>query len=138
MHNEPTIHAPCALGITLEHYKSILLGVEVGLSGEAHTCEVPLRLPTCVDPSGEDPGSGGHRCLDEALAEDLLELGLQLEVLEAPVDGDEQLGELQLPLLGHEVEQQVWLGVVRHPHVLEEEGGCRGKEMGLWRHIHRH
>ena len=102
---------------------------------------LPL-LPTCVDPSGEDPGPGGHGCLDEALAEDLLELGLQLEVLEAPVDGDEQLGQLQLPLLGHEVEQQVRFGVVRHSHVLGERrrGGGRAQDQskGLWKHTNMH
>ena len=97
-----------------------------------------MEFCTGTDSAREDPGSGGDSSFDQPLPKHLLELGLQLEVLEAPVDGDEQLGELQLPLLGHEVEQQVWLGVVRHPHVLEEEGGCRGKEMGLWRHIHRH
>lgn len=56
---------------------------------------------TCVDPSSEDPGSSRHGRLDEPFAEDLFEFWLQFKVLQTPMDWDEQLGEIQLPLLGH-------------------------------------
>jgi len=36
------------------------------------------------------------------------------------VDGDEQCGELQLPVLHHQVEQGVWFGVVGDPDVLQK------------------
>lgn len=35
--------------------------------------------------------------------------------------GDEQSGQLQLPVLHHQVEQVVWFGVIGNPDVLQEE-----------------
>lgn len=75
---------------------------------------------TCIDASGEDPGSGRHGSLDEPFAKNLLEFWLQFKVLQPPVDRDEKFGELQLPLLGHQMQQQVRLGVIRHSHVLTD------------------
>lgn len=74
---------------------------------------------TGVDPPGEDPGSGGHRCFDQPFSEHLLEFRRQLKVLQTTVDGDQQGGKLQLPLLHQQVEQSVGFGVVREPDVLQ-------------------
>lgn len=71
----------------------------------------------CVHPSCEDPRSGCHCCLDEPFPEDLLEFGLELKVLQAAVDRDEKLGELQLPFLGHQVEEEVRFRIKRYSHV---------------------
>lgn len=37
------------------------------------------------------------------------------------MDGDEQCGKLQLPVLHHEMEQMVWFGVIGDSDVLQEE-----------------
>lgn len=58
---------------------------------------------TCVDSSSEDPRSSCHGCFDEPFPEDLLEFGLEFKVLQPSVHGDEKLGKLQLPFLGHQV-----------------------------------
>lgn len=75
---------------------------------------------TCVDSACEDPGSGGHGGFDQALAKHLLEFGLQLKVLQAAMNRDEQFRKLQLPLFSHEVQQQVGFGVVRHANILSD------------------
>lgn len=96
-----------------------------------------------ADASGEDPGAGGHGGLDEPLPKHLLQLGLQVKVLQSPVDGDQELGQLQLPVLHHEMEQCVWLGVVGHTDVhglvcvaspleLEVSVGVRGEPLGVF------
>lgn len=72
---------------------------------------------TCVNPSREDPRSGGHGCFDEPLPEDLLEFWLQFEVLQAPVYRDEKLGKLQLPFLGHQVQKEIRFCVEGHSHI---------------------
>lgn len=74
--------------------------------------------PTCVDSTREDPRSRGDGGLDQALAEHLLELRLQVEVLQAAVHRDEQGGQLQLPVLHHQMQQVVRFGVVRDPNIL--------------------
>lgn len=66
----------------------------------APVCPFPV---TCVHASAEYPRPRRHGGFDEPLPEDLLQLRLQLEVLQAPVDRDQKLGELQLPFLGHQV-----------------------------------
>ncbi|TNN86873.1 hypothetical protein EYF80_002628 [Liparis tanakae] len=43
-----------------------------------------------------DPGSGGDGSFDQAFAEHLLEFGLEVEVLETSVDGDEQAMQARL------------------------------------------
>lgn len=75
---------------------------------------------TGADASGEDPGSGGDGSFDQPFPKHLLEFGRQLEVLQASVDGDEQRGELQLPVLHHQVEQVVRFRVIGDPDVLKE------------------
>lgn len=42
---------------------------------------------TGTDPTGEDPGPGGHGSLDQAFPKDLFQLGLHLKVLDASVHG---------------------------------------------------
>lgn len=84
---------------------------------QAAVCLVRVKSPscecaTCVDPAREDPGSCGDRCFDQAFAEHLLEFGLEVKVLEASVHGDEQGGQLQLPVLHHQMQEVVGLGVV--------------------------
>lgn len=73
---------------------------------------------TGVDSAREDPRPGGDSSLNQAFSEHLLEFGLQVEVLQAPVHGDEQRGQLQLPVLHHQVQQVVGLGVIADPDVL--------------------
>lgn len=55
--------------------------------GSAHS--QPGRGPTLTraDAPGEDPGPSGHGSLDQAFPEDLLQLGLHLKVLKAPMHG---------------------------------------------------
>lgn len=55
----------------------------------------------------------------------MLEFGLQVEVLEAPVHRDEQRGQLQLPVLHHQMEQVVGFGVIGDSDVLWGGGGVR-------------
>lgn len=76
------------------------------------------RRPTRVHSAREDPSPGGDGGLDEAFAEHLLELGLEVEVLEASVHGDEQGGQLQLPVLHHQMQEVVRLGVIGDSNVL--------------------
>ena len=76
---------------------------------------------TGADPSGEDPGSGGHSCFDQSFPKNLLQFGRKVKVLQPSVDRDEQRGQLQLPVLHHQVEQVVWFGVIGNPDVLQEE-----------------
>lgn len=81
---------------------------------------------TSADSAGKDPGSGGDGSFDEALPENLLEFGLQIKVLQASVDRDEQRGKFQLPIFNHELEQVVRFGIVGHPDVLQRAGGGHG------------
>jgi len=74
---------------------------------------------TCVGSAGENPGAGCFGRLEESLAQHFLQLGLQLEVGLAALDGEQQLGQLQAPLPGEELQNEVWSGVVRKPHVLQ-------------------
>ena len=78
-------------------------------------------MRTSADSPGEDPCAGGDGRFDQPLPKHLLELGLQLKVLQPSVDGDEQSGKLQLPVLHHQVEQRVRLGVVGNPDVLRTQ-----------------
>ena len=45
------------------------------------------QTPGVGDAPGEDPGPSGHGSLDQAFPEDLLQLGLHLKVLKAPMHG---------------------------------------------------
>lgn len=76
---------------------------------------------TCVGSACENPGSGGFGRLEESLAQHFLQLGLQLEVGLAALDGEQQLGQLQTPLPGEELQDEVWSGVVGQPHVLRHK-----------------
>lgn len=76
------------------------------------------NLQTCVDPSGEDPGPGGDCSFDEALAHHLLDAWVQLEVLNSPVDRDEDLRKLNMPLLQHQPQDALWPRVVGQTHIL--------------------
>lgn len=101
-----------------------MLSGTVPALGPRTDCEGGSAL-TSADAPREDPGACGHRGLDQPLSKDLLQLGLHLEVLEASVHGNEELGEFQLPVFHHEVEQRVRLGVVGHADVLQRVGGAR-------------
>jgi hypothetical protein len=81
-------------------------------------CPTPI---TCVNPSSEYPCSSCHGSFDEPFPEDLLEFGLEFKVLQAPVDRDEKLGKLQLPFLGHEVQEEIRFCIKRYAHILEKE-----------------
>ena len=76
------------------------------------------QCPTCVDSTREDPSSGGDSGFDQAFAENLLELGLEVEVLETSVHRDEQGGQLQLPVLHHQMQQVVRLCLIGNPDIL--------------------
>lgn len=83
------------------------------------------RRPTRVDSTREDPSSGGHGGFDQAFPEHLLEFGLEVEVLETSVYGDEQGGQLQLPVLHHQMQEVVRLGVIGDPNILERKRKAR-------------
>lgn len=77
--------------------------------------------PTCVDSPREDPSSGGDGSFDQAFAKHLLEFRLQVEVLKASVYRDEQGGQLQLPVLYHQMQQVVRFGVIGDSNILGEK-----------------
>lgn len=79
------------------------------------------QRPTRVDSTGEDPSSGGDCSLDQAFAKHLLEFRLQVEVLETSVYRDEQGGQLQLPVLHHQMQQVVRFGLIGDANILERE-----------------
>lgn len=79
--------------------------------------------PTRVDSAREDPSSGGDSSFDQALAKHLLEFGLEVEVLETPVHRDEQGGQLQLPVLHHQMQEVVGLGVIGDSNKLGKKRG---------------
>lgn len=85
---------------------------------------------TGADPPGEDPGPCGDGGFDQTFPKHLLEFRWQLEVLETSMDGDQQGGELQLPLLHQQLEEGLRPTVERDADVLEEEmgGGGGGRE----------
>lgn len=83
------------------------------------------RQPTRVDSTREDPRSCGDCSLDQALPEHLLEFGLQIKVLQASVHRDEQGGQLQLPVLHHQMQQVVRFGVIADANILRDERGER-------------
>lgn len=76
--------------------------------------------PTRVHSTREDPSSGGDGGFDQAFAEHLLEFGLEVEVLETSVYRDEQGGQLQLPVLHHQMQEVVRFGVVGDSDVLKK------------------
>lgn len=75
-------------------------------------------LPTSVDSAREDPSAGGDGGFNQPFAKNLLELGLEVEVLQAAMYGDEQSRQLQLPVLHHQMQQVVGLCVIGHPDIL--------------------
>lgn len=79
------------------------------------------QRPTRVDSTREDPSSGGDGSFDQAFAKLLLEFGLEVEVLETSVDGDEQGGQFQLPVLHHQMQEVVSFGVVGDSNILGEK-----------------
>ncbi len=89
------------------------------------------RRPTRVDSTREDPSSGGDGGFDQAFAEHLLELGLEVKVLETPVYGDEQGGQLQLPVLHHQMQEVVRLGVVADSNILGRKRKARYRDLFL-------
>lgn len=80
---------------------------------------------------GEDPGPCGHGSLDQAFPEHLLQLGLHLKALEASMHRYQKLGELQLPIFHHEVEQGIWLGVIGNADVLQKKAPCSAPDLGF-------
>lgn len=79
------------------------------------------QRPTRVDSAREDPSSGGDRRFYQAFTKHLLEFRLQVEVLETSVDRDEQGGQLQLPVLHHQMQQVVGFGVIGDANILGEK-----------------
>ncbi len=75
---------------------------------------------TCVGSAGDDPGSRRLGGLEQPLPEDALQLGLQLEVGDAAVHRDEQLGQLEPPLLLQQLQDQFRLRIVRHANILKQ------------------
>lgn len=71
-----------------------------------------IKFSTCVDSAREDPGPCCDCCFDQAFAKHLLEFRLEVKVLETSVHRDEQGGQLQLPVLHHQMQKVVGLGVV--------------------------
>lgn len=61
----------------------------------------------------------------------MLELRLQVKVLQASVHRDEQGGQLQLPVLHHQVQQVVGFGVVGHTDILGGRGRWVGESRGM-------
>lgn len=88
-------------------------------------------LLTSAHTPGEDPGPGGHGGLDQAFPKHLLQLGLHLKALEASVHGYQKLGELQLPIFHHEMEQGIWLGVIGNTDVLQKKAPCSAADLGF-------
>lgn len=84
-----------------------------------------LNCPTRVDSTREDPSPGGDGGFDQAFAKHLLEFGLEVEVLETSVNGDEQGGQLQLPVLHHQVQEVVRLGVIGDSNILGKKRRSR-------------
>ena len=84
-------------------------------------------LPASAHTPGEDPRPRGHGSLDQTFPKHLLQFGLHLEALEASVHRYQELRELQLPVLHHEVEQGIWLGVVGDSDVLQKKGWCSAR-----------
>ena len=75
---------------------------------------------TRADAPREDPGPGGHGGLDQASPKHLLQLGLHLKVLEASVNRYQELGQFQLPVFHHEMQQRVGLGIIGYADILQE------------------
>lgn len=73
---------------------------------------------TCVHSTREDPSSRRYCCFYQAFAKHLLEFGLQVKVLQTPMHWNEQCGKLQLPVLHHQMQEVVGLGVIRNTDVL--------------------
>ena len=61
--------------------------------------ETPCHVPTCTGAVSDNPSSGGPGCLEETFPEDSLQLGLKVKVEDSSMDGDEQFGEVQTPVL---------------------------------------
>lgn len=80
-----------------------------------------LNCPTRVDSACEDPRARGDRSFDQAFAKHLLEFWLQVEVLQTAVYRYEQGGQLQLPILHHQMQQVVGFGVVGDSDILGEK-----------------
>lgn len=76
---------------------------------------------TCVHSTREDPSSCGDGCFYQAFPKHLLEFGLEVKVLETPMHRNEQRGQLQLPVLYHQMQEVVRLGVIRNTNVLRKK-----------------
>lgn len=92
-------------------------------------------MPTCVDPSSEDPGARGDGSFDQALAHHLLDARVQLEVLDSSVDRDEDFGKLHLPFLQHQAQDALRPRVVGQTQILQRatRGSFQTSEHSLTR-----
>lgn len=89
---------------------------------------------TCVNPSCQDPCPGGDSSFNQALPHHLFDSGVQVKVLDASVDRDEDLRKLHLPLIQHQPQDALWPAVMGQTHILgtgEEWRG--GEERRDWR-----
>ena len=73
---------------------------------------------TSVDSPRDDPSPGGDGGFYQAFAKHLLEFGREVEVLQTSVHGDEQSWQLQLPVLHHQMQDVVRLGVIGNSDIL--------------------
>lgn len=81
-------------------------------------CISHMLHDTRVGAPTDDPAPSGLGSPQKSFTEDALQLRLHVEVGDASVDGDDQLGQIQSPLALQQLQQLAWCRVVRHPHVL--------------------
>lgn len=67
---------------------------------------------SCVGAAGENPCSGGFRGLEQALAQDLLQGGLELEVGATAVYRDEEFRQAEVPFPTEQLDDGLRLRIV--------------------------
>ena len=72
-----------------------------------------------MDATIDDPRSGGLGRFEETLPEDALEFGLDVEVGDAAMNGDEELGEVEVPVVLQQLQDEFGRRVERQTHKLK-------------------
>lgn len=85
---------------------------------------------TCVNPSCQYPCPGGDSSFDQALPHHLFDSGVQVKVLDASVDRDEDLRKLHRPLTQHQPQDALWPAVMGQTHILGTGEEWRKGEIG--------
>ena len=67
---------------------------------------------------GDDPSPRGPGRLAQTFAEHPLQFGLHLKVLQSALDGDDQVGKSQVPILMQHLDDLLWRRGVRESYVL--------------------